>query len=99
MVLKNEPPLIHTTSQIPLDEMQGQVDYMRAIGYDRYLVGTTVGSVAVFRTEDNSLIRMLVNEGLSVYEAAFTNRNQRMALACDGGIALIYEMENFERVG
>lgn len=45
------------------------------------------------------MIKMLVNEGLSVYEAAFSNRKRRMALACDGGIALIYEMDNFERVG
>jgi len=79
--------------------MQGQVDYMCAIGYDKYLVGTTVGSVAVYRTEDNTMIKMLVNEGLSVYEAAFSMRMKRMTLACDGGIALVYEMDNFERVG
>ena len=72
---------------------------MCAIGYDKYLVGTTVGSVAVYRTEDNTMIKMLVNEGLSVYEAAFSMRMKRMTLACDGGIALVYEMDNFERVG
>ena len=42
---------------------------------------------------------MLVSEGLSVYEAVLTQRAKRMALACDGGIALIYEIENFEKVG
>ena len=42
---------------------------------------------------------MLVGEGLSVYEVVFTNRAKRMALACDGGMALIYETESFEKVG
>ena len=42
---------------------------------------------------------MLVDEGLSVYEVVVTQRAKRMALACDGGMALIYETENFEKVG
>ncbi len=42
---------------------------------------------------------MLVNEGLSVYEAAFSMKTRRMALACDGGLALIYELDNYEKVG
>ena len=72
---------------------------MTAVGYDAYLVGTTVGQIAVYSNDDNRLIKMLVNEGLSVYEAAFSMKTRRMALACDGGLALIYEMDNYEKVG
>ncbi len=75
--------------------MSGQVDYMTAVGYDAYLVGTTVGQIAVYSNDDNRLIKMLVNEGLSVYEAAFSMKTRRMALACDGGLALIFELDNY----
>ena len=42
---------------------------------------------------------MLVNEGLSVYEVVFSLKVRRMALACDGGVAIIYDMDSFEKVG
>ena len=79
--------------------MSGQVDYMTPISHEHILVGSTIGQVGVFSSINNQLVRMLVDEGLSVYEVVVTQRAKRMALACDGGMALIYETENFEKVG
>ena len=42
---------------------------------------------------------MLINEGLSVYEMAFQMRSKKMVLACDGGLIMVYELENYEKVG
>lgn len=42
---------------------------------------------------------MLLNEGLSIYDLAVSSRSKRMALACDGGMALIFNTETFEKVG
>ena len=64
-------PLIEYTGAIELPEMRGQVDYLAAIDNDTFIVGSTIGQVAVYSSTDNRLIKMLINEGLSVYEMAF----------------------------
>lgn len=51
--------------------MRGQVDYLSSIDNDTFIVGSTVGQVAIYNSTDSSLKKMLVNEGLSVYEMAF----------------------------
>ena len=48
--------------------MSGQIDYMTPINHDQILVGSTIGQVGVFSSVTNTLVRMLVDEGLSVYE-------------------------------
>ena len=40
---KRDPPLIENTSRIDMPEINGQIDYMQNIGYDAFLVGSTVG--------------------------------------------------------
>lgn len=94
-----EPPLIEYTGTIELPEMRGQVDYLASIDNDTFIVGSTVGQVAVYSSLENKMIKLLINEGLSVYEMAFQQRTKRMILACDGGLIMIYNLENFEKVG
>ena len=79
--------------------MRGQVDYLQSIDNDTFIVGSTVGQVAIYNSSDSSLKKMLVNEGLSVYEMAFQQRSKRMILACDGGLIMIYDLTNFEKIG
>ena len=57
------------------------------------------GQVAIYSSTDSRCIKMLINEGLSVYEMAFDRKSKRMILACDGGLILIYEIDNYEKVG
>jgi len=79
--------------------MAGQVDFLMPIGHEAILLGSTVGQIAVYSSIDGSLLRILVEEGLSIYEAVFSMRVKRMALACDGGMALIYELDSYEKIG
>lgn len=79
--------------------MQGQVDYLQTLGNDSFIVGSTTGQVAIYSLKTNSLTKVLINEGLSVYEMVYTNRSKRMSIACDGGMVMVYNMENYEKVG
>ena len=51
--------------------MRGQVDYLASIDNDTFIVGSTIGQVAVYSSSENKMVKMLINEGLSVYEMAF----------------------------
>ena len=42
---------------------------------------------------------MIQTDGLIVFEMAFSPRAKRMTLACDGGQIMIFDLENFEKVG
>ena len=42
---------------------------------------------------------MLINEGLSIYEAIYSPKRKRIVIACDGGLLMIFEVENFNKVG
>ena len=66
-----EGPLIEYTGAIELPELRGQVDYLASIDNDTFIVGTTIGQVAIYNSTENKLVKMLINEGLSVYEMAF----------------------------
>ena len=66
-----EGPLIEYTGAIELPELRGQVDYLASIDNDTFIVGTTIGQVAIYNSTENKLTKMLINEGLSVYEMAF----------------------------
>lgn len=58
------------TVTIPLDEMGGTVDFLQAISDQVFVVGSTAGKVAVYNSTSHHLIKVLVTEGLSVYEIA-----------------------------
>jgi len=45
------------------------------------------------------MVKMLIHEGLSVYEIAHSAKSKRISLACDGGLVMIFEIENFEKIG
>jgi len=48
--------------------MTGQIDYMTPINHETLIVGSTIGQVGIYNSSDHTLIKMLVDEGLSVYE-------------------------------
>ena len=72
---------------------------MQNIGYDAFLVGSTVGQVGIYSSVNNRLIKMLFSEGLSVYEMVHQPKTKRIALACDGGMVLLFETDAYEKVG
>ena len=72
---------------------------MSTIGTEYIVVGSTEGQIAVYNMQ-GKLQKMLTDQdGISLFEVAHTQRGMRMALAIDGGLIQMYEIENFEKIG
>ena len=57
-------PLISSSAEIKLPEINGGVDYLAAINYDTFIVGSTIGQVAIYNATDGRFIKMLNTGGL-----------------------------------
>lgn len=53
----------------------------------------------MYNTMTHQLVKMIISEGLSVYEVAVSTASGKFCIACDGGLVIIYEIENFEKLG
>ena len=94
-----EQNLIERTESLDMPEVQGQIDFVGSVGDNHFVVGSTVGMVIVFDMLTLAPVKTLVQEGLSVYELAYSSRSKRMSLACDGGLVTIYDVNDYEKLG
>ena len=83
---KRELPLIEGTVTIDLPEMTSQVDFLSVVGENHFIVGSTTGQVAVYNSHSHTMEKMLIDEGLSIYELCSPPRKNFIAIACDGGL-------------
>jgi hypothetical protein len=79
--------------------MPGQVDYLALIGESHFLVGSTGGQVHLFSMNSQKLSKKLPTDDLSMVVHAVSPRAQRLAIGCEEGAVMIFDLNSHERVG
>lgn len=84
---------------MPAEVESDYIDFIKNIGDEYYILGTTQGKIMVFDGETNAMVRTLVERGLAVYHMCFSYRADQLALATDHSTLLVYELSNFNSLG